>query len=51
MGVILPADKYAALPLEPSEEAFYQRLYNVAKKRFWSVIVVPVDHLVTALRR
>jgi hypothetical protein len=25
LGVILPAHKYAALPLDPGEEAFYQR--------------------------
>jgi hypothetical protein len=38
----------AATSAEPSECAFDQRLYNVAKNRsIWSVILVPLDHLVT----
>jgi hypothetical protein len=45
---IFPVLGEATTTIEPSDRAFNQRLYNVAKNRsFWSVILVPLEHLVT----
>ena len=47
LGIVLPAHQDTTLPLYAGKEALYDRLYNVAKKRFWSTAVGPVVHRAT----
>ena len=44
---VLPILSERSVAIKPSKRALDQRLYNVARSRsFWSVILVPMDHLV-----